>query len=258
MSTAYDGFGEPVSSTTMMGGVSRTLAYAHDANGNRTRVTHPDGVPFDTGHDGLDRPVLGTLYGAQLWRAGYDARGPRTLLEGWTNGSYSDLDALGRLQFVSQNFADGSHNQYTYFARNPAGQIVWSQRTNEQYSWTGHGDTDRAYAVDGLNRPTQAGGLWLAHDANGNLVSDGVRSYGYDAENRLVSGSGGVALAYDPLGRLHRVSGLSGATEFLWDGDEPVAEHGAGGCAIPPWACAPQRRPAGPGFGKSPPGFPGR
>jgi YD repeat-containing protein len=66
-----------------------------------------------------------------------------------------------------------------------------------------------------------------AYDANGNLTSDGVNTYVYDAENRLVSRSGGVTLAYDPNGRLWQVSAPSGTTRFLCDGDKPIREYDA-------------------------------
>ena len=49
----------------------------------------------------------------------------------------------------------------------------------------------------------------LKYDANGNLTNDGVRSYTYDAENRLIECSTSVSLVnyiYDGLGRKVSVS----------------------------------------------------
>ena len=47
-------------------------------------------------------------------------------------------------------------------------------------------------------------------------------------ENRLVSGPGGAALTWDPLGRLFRsASNTHGATTYLHDGDRLVAEYDA-------------------------------
>jgi hypothetical protein len=34
------------------------------------------------------------------------------------------------------------------------------------------------------------------------MTADGAKSYGFDFDNRLVSASGGVALAWDPTSRL--------------------------------------------------------
>ena len=65
---------------------------------------------------------------------------------------------------------------------------------------------------------------------NGNLTSDGTSGCVSDAENRLVSRSGGIALAYDPNGRLWRISGGSaGTTQFVYDGDELIAEYDSAG-----------------------------
>jgi len=45
-----------------------------------------------------------------------------------------------------------------------------------------------------------------------------------------VSRSGGIALAYDPNGRLWRISGGSaGVTQFVYDGDELIAEYDSAG-----------------------------
>jgi RHS repeat-associated protein len=49
-------------------------------------------------------------------------------------------------------------------------------------------------------------------------------------ENRLVGrANGGVALTYDPLGRLYRVQSSTTDTRFLYDGDALVAEYDASG-----------------------------
>jgi len=79
----------------------------------------------------------------------------------------------------------------------------------------------------------------LAYDANGNLTSETPPSplpatgYTYDIENRLVAASGArtAALRYDPLGRLYEVTGPSGWTRFLHDGDAMVAEYVPAGLA---------------------------
>jgi len=69
----------------------------------------------------------------------------------------------------------------------------------------------------------------LTWDADGNLLSDGVRSYTWDAENRLVGilypGMPGkaTAFAYDGLGRRTAISstpagGSAVTTAYLWCG----------------------------------------
>jgi YD repeat-containing protein len=75
----------------------------------------------------------------------------------------------------------------------------------------------------------------LATNASGNLTPDGSTSYVYDAENRLVSASGGSneTLVYDPLGRLFQTSSPSTATtQFLYDGDALIGEYNSSGTMI--------------------------
>ncbi|HEY0147796.1 MAG TPA: RHS repeat-associated core domain-containing protein [Allosphingosinicella sp.] len=77
----------------------------------------------------------------------------------------------------------------------------------------------------------QVGPLPYGYDLNGNLTGDGNTSYLYDAENRLVSvaGARGATLRYDPLGRLLEVSTGASAKQFLYDGDELIAEYDSNG-----------------------------
>jgi len=69
----------------------------------------------------------------------------------------------------------------------------------------------------------------LSYDCNGNLTGDGTFSYGYDAENRLLTASKtGLAAAYqyDPLGRRTRKSGTGVVgTFYLSDGADEIAEY---------------------------------
>jgi RHS repeat-associated protein len=92
-------------------------------------------------------------------------------------------------------------------------------RSNDAYAFTGSVSGTTNSVSNGLNQVTSAGAASLTYDANGNLTSDGTRTYAYDSENRLVSStSGGVttSLSYDPLGRLYEVSSPSGVRRFLY------------------------------------------
>ena len=63
-----------------------------------------------------------------------------------------------------------------------------------------------ATSVNGLNQNAAVGGTSWTYDANGNLTSDGTRTFSYDPENRLLTESGPItmSLAYDPTGRLEQ------------------------------------------------------
>ena len=112
---------------------------------------------------------------------------------------------------------------------NPASQITTRTRSNDAYASNSAYTVSRAYTVNGLNQYIAAGPAAFQYDANGNLVSDGTRTFTYDVENRLVTASGGVTLRYDPLGRLYEVTGGSGTRRFLHDGDALVAEYDSAG-----------------------------
>ena len=68
-----------------------------------------------------------------------------------------------------------------------------------------------------------------AWDLNGSLTSDGLRSYSWDARNRLTAVAGVASYSYDGLGR--RQSSTLGANpkrSYLYDGFDVVQEQTAG------------------------------
>ncbi|WP_221262863.1 RHS repeat-associated core domain-containing protein [Sphingomonas kyeonggiensis] len=241
--SGWDGFGRQSSSTTSMGGVSRSLGYQYDANGNRVRITYPDNHFVNYYRDGLDRLYYTDLDGTiGLFYPPYDEAGRVSTLyrynqwgASWGFGTNYGYDGVSRLTSYRHNFSSGG-NVLTTLAYNPASQIVSRARDNDDYRFTGYVNVDRPYTRNGLNQYTSAGGaggVVFAYDANGNLISEGSTNYAYDAENRLVASSAGVALVYDPLGRLYQVyrGGVSD-TRFLYDGDALIAEYDGSGTLL--------------------------
>jgi RHS repeat-associated protein len=236
--TGWDGFGERASSTTAMGGTSRTLGYGYNADGARTALTWPDGHMADYYRYDTDQPYYADMSGvgplfytpldsygrvASTYRWGYGA-------SNWSFLSQYGYDGISRVASIAHQFAGGTGNVTASFGYNPASQIVSETRDNDGYAFNGYVNVARAYAPNGLNQYVSAGPATFGYDANGNLISDGTGSWGYDIENRLVSASNGAVLTYDPLGRLWQVSGTaSGTTQFLYDGDALVAEYDGAG-----------------------------
>jgi RHS repeat-associated protein len=236
--SSYDGFGRLTASTTVMGGgiTNRTLNYQYDANGNRTRITHPDGTYFRYDFDGLDRPADVYENGAyQRAHSDWDNQGRRW--GEWRGAIFSSYgyDPISRLNGTGSDLAGTAYDVTTTFGYNPASQITSRTRSNAAYSFTGYANVDlaRSYAANGLNQYNSAGGVSFGYDANGNLTASGGTSYTYDAENRLVLTSTGVQIAYDALGRIYQTTSPSTApTRFLYDGDQLVEEFDTSGTVL--------------------------
>jgi RHS repeat-associated protein len=83
------------------------------------------------------------------------------------------------------------------------------------------------------NRIASVNGMAFGYDARGNVISDGVRGYKYDAENRIVSvnvnGSSSESYSYDASN--HRVKKIVGGvvTHYIWEGNQVIAEYERGG-----------------------------
>lgn len=232
--SAYDGFGRQTSSTTSLSGDGRTLAYQYDANGNRVRVIHPDGIYFTYDFDGLDRPIEarengGTVIATMSW----NARGRRS---GEGRGGVATAygyDTISRLNSIADDLAGTADDVTSTFGHSPANQITSRARSNTSYAFPGYVNVSRGYTANGLNQYASVSGAAFGYDSNGNLTSDGSIAYTYDAENRLVATSAGANLVYDPLGRLYEVSKpTTGTTRFLYDGDQLSAEYDASGTTL--------------------------
>jgi RHS repeat-associated protein len=233
----YDGFGRQHSSWLTMDGISRGIGRIYDDIDNSVFLQHPSGYAFTYHHDALGR-LSGISGGfgapAQLVTFTYDIRG---LPEARTDGPGSAVayvhDALGRPTGLTDTFTGGAGNVALGFGYNQANQIASLSRSNDAYAWNGAVTVNRDYATNGLNQYTSTGpplgppSATFTYDPNGNLISDGSTNFTYDVENRLVAVSGPrtAALRYDPLGRLYEVTGATGTTQFLYDGDALIAEY---------------------------------
>ena len=247
---AYDGLGRQTSETTS----GKTVSFQYDLNGNRTRVTWPDGFYAGYVYDALDRVTAVNENGATsgvgvLAIYSYDSRGRRTgLARGNTTTTTWSYDNLDRLTGLSHDLAGTAYDQSSTFTFSPASQLTSKTETNTVYLWTNY-PSGTASTWDGLNRdaavaamnpptcptatlPTNAG-----YDCNGNQLQDasGVRHFTYDAESRLLTTSGlstNLSLSYDPMGRLQQTQASGGSTAttlFLYEGSRLIAEYDTSG-----------------------------
>lgn len=238
ISNQYDGFGRLDS--TANEALSKTISYQHDKNGNRTRITHPDGTYFEYQRDGANRLDAVTLNGSgTVVSASYNPRGLPDNIQRRTSGAATSLtyDGLSRTDTFTHDLNQTGDDLTISFAYNPVSQVTIRSLSNADYIHdlqTSSAAITGAYAVNGLNQYTNVAGNAFAHDPNGNLTSDGSRTYAYDVENRLETVSGPVtgALSYDPLGRLQQTDVNGTITQFLYDGDALIAEYDTAGTLL--------------------------
>jgi RHS repeat-associated protein len=82
--------------------------------------------------------------------------------------------------------------------------------------------TKVSYTANNLNQYTAVGSVSPTYDGNGNLTSDGTFTYGYDAENRLISATGSglaASYAYDAQGRRKSKTVNGTTTIYVTDAD---------------------------------------
>ncbi|MBI3346936.1 MAG: hypothetical protein HY020_06960 [Burkholderiales bacterium] len=246
VTVSYDGYGKPLAAVTNLNGVSRSLTYTHDLEGNRKTITHPDGKTFQYSYDGLNRLSIIKESGTNLVLAAieYDASGRRSVIgRGRANNGGQWIDALkttynydgaDRLGGYTHDLAGTTYDDARTFTRNPAHQITSRWMGNNAFDYGQYTSGTTVYKANGLNQYkeiTAASTLAPTHDANGNMTWDGSTTYSYDVLNRLTYvPSKGVTISYDPMGRLSQTSGgSSGTTQYLFDGDQLVAEFSASG-----------------------------
>jgi RHS repeat-associated protein len=216
VTNTYNGFGDLLTSNLTMGTFNKTVTSAYDAAGRRTQVTHPDGQAFTYAYDNLSR-LSGVYEGAgttsPIDTFAYAANGlVSSRIEGsGASGVTYGWDDVNRLTSQSDSFSTPANNVAWSFGYNPASQIRTETRSNDAYASVAPANGTTAYA----------------YDANGNLTFDGVKTYTYDIENRLVKAvAGGTTtnVVYDPLGRLFEYNQASNTRRFVTDGDAIIGE----------------------------------
>ena len=142
------------------------------------------------------------------------------------------MTRMSRLARLGEDPAGSTCDQSVPLSHDAAGQIASRTGRNDACASSGHDDTDRSYGMNALDQSTGAGATALGYDARGDTSSIGSAACGPTSESRLASAPGGVAVAvaYDPLGRLHWASGTPADVAWLQhDGAEAITEAGGRG-----------------------------
>ncbi|BCM19203.1 tRNA nuclease WapA [Mesorhizobium sp. J8] len=204
---AYDGLGRPTS-RTVAGAAAETFGY--DAISRLT--THSN----DLGSFALTYlGETGQITNRQLSNS--------TLSTSWSYLPNSGDRRLAQIKNTGLSAGQFSTFDYTTNAGNQITQISETSDTAALYPSA----SAQSATYNNLNQLTNLSGQALSYDANGNLVSDGQRTYSWDAEDRLVSITYPVtpgkatSFSYDGLGRRVAMTskpaiGSSVTTTYVW------------------------------------------
>jgi RHS repeat-associated protein len=187
--------------TTLM-----SLTYGYNA------LAGQNGAGSTAGNSGQLMSVSGTINGA-------------------TESASYTYDLIGRLATSTQISNGASAQRRFAYDR-------WGNRTGV-WNATSGGTQIQSVTLQqsgGLptNRIATVGSTSYSYDSAGNVTNDGVHSYTYDAENRVVSvDSGAATYSYDERNwRVKKTVGSS-VTHYIWEGGQVLAEHnGSTGAVI--------------------------
>jgi RHS repeat-associated protein len=179
--------------------ILKRRAWAYDAAGNRT-VDQTDDAVFSTAHDGMNRMGSRAPGGPIVFSGSLNEAGTVTI-----DGKPAEVDAANNFRGTAN--LTSATTTVTVKAKDASGN-----------------ETTNQYEVDRSGSTTT-----YAHDANGNLTSDGTKSYFWNALNQLVEVKEGTTtiatFEYDGSGRrTEKVAG--GLThQYVYDAEDIVEER---------------------------------
>lgn len=199
-----------------------TISYAYDAAGRREAMLVPGQEPLYYTYDAADR-LTELSRGSESVALDYDKVGRTTgiTLPNGIEQQYG-YDAAG--QTTSIAYKDGATTlgeiDYAYDA-NGREEAMWGS-----YARLALPEALNTAEYDADNQLVKREGVELSYDKDGNLLSDGVNEYSWNARGQLtgISGEASASFEYDPFGR--RVSKTLGSTttDLLFDGANVALE----------------------------------
>jgi RHS repeat-associated protein len=215
----WDDLSRPSQETTPQG----TVSYTYDAAGRRATMTVLGQPTVSYSYDSADR-LTQTTQGTSTVSFTYDTANRRLSLT-LPNGVVTEYayDAASRLIGLSYKNGPTVLGTLTY-TYDPTGNRV---QIGGAWARTGLPQPVGAATYNAANQQVTFGAQAEIFDLNGNLTNDGTSTYTWDARNRLVSMSGPgltASFQYDSLGRRTRKTINGTATDYHYDGLNPVQE----------------------------------
>lgn len=237
-------------------GTDYVTGHTHDIAGQLSGITYGNGVTEQYGYDparmqltshkaGTTSPYTNRMdliytYSASAGQMGVGSTvgnagqlvGITGTINGTTESAAYTYDNYSRL-VTSNQTSNGSSAQRRFAydrwgnrtgvwdATNGGTQIQSVSNQTVSFPGTGSAATNRISSV------TSGSTANYTYDANGNVTSDGVHTYGYDSENRVASVDSGAtaSYAYDHQNRRYKTTVGSTLTHYVWQGDKVLAEH---------------------------------
>jgi RHS repeat-associated protein len=221
---SYDGLDQVLSETTPQG----TVSYTYDAAGRRLTMQAASQAQVSYSYDDADH-LTAITQGSTSVAFGYDIAGRRVsaTLPGGIAAAYA-WDAASQLTGITYSNGSTTLGDLTY-GYDLAGRV--SARGGSLFqSVLPAAVTSAAYDLANRLTARTAAGVTASPtwDTNGNLTSDGVRTYSWDARNRLSVITGVANFGYDSFNRRQTETRGGTSTSFLYD-DWDVAQEQQGG-----------------------------
>jgi RHS repeat-associated protein len=220
---AYDNLDRLTSKTTPQG----TISYTYDAAGRQTSMTVAGQSTVNYTYDNANR-LTQITQGLATVTIAYDNANRRTSLT-LPSGLVTEYayDAASQLTGMTYKFGANTLGNLIY-AYDAAGRRT---TVGGSYARSGLPSAVSTSSPNAANQQTAFGSQSLTYDLNGNLTSDGSKTYSWNARDQLVSitGSGLTAsFQYDAFGdRISKT--VNGSTiTYLYDGANLVQEQSGG------------------------------
>jgi len=187
------------------GSDGKVVKYAYDAAGNRIYVYYPDGLAVHTIYDNLERAYAIGYSDTRLATDTFDALSRVSAIAYGTSTGFTTTDTYaGTDTLISQILQDyGSAGSATYgYTYNAARQVASESQSGTLATLSG--STAATYTISQIDRITSqtigAGSpASFKYDLNGDLLSDGTRTYTYDQEGDgrvLTATASGLSASY--------------------------------------------------------------
>lgn len=203
-----------------------------NAAGMPTKITFPDGYFIERFYDELSRLTDIKLNGSTVSAVHFDynplsQRKKLTFQNGVITDYVYKLD--GMIASFKHNFNPSPENVEFTLNTDLVNRITDVKTNDVRYKWNPVSSGTQSFgAVNSTNQYSSVNGVGLTYSADGCLASDGVWTYTYNSEGKLLTANkSGVAVSYlyDPMQRQAIKQVGSVKTQYFYSGWQRIADY---------------------------------